>query len=172
MKQQVDRICQTTYFEIRRIGSIRQFTTEATKILVTSLVLARLDYCNSTRKQSSACDELFCSSCLQGLQARTCPSPPLVDLHWLLVECRIEYKIATVCYNVITGTAPPSLSDLLELYIPSCVLRCSGDTRIFRIPNRNKRFQGQRAFSFVGPSIWNNLPFSVRHAQTLSALKS
>ena len=48
MKQQVDRICQTTYFEIRRIGSIRPFlTTEATKILVTSLVLSRLDYCNS-----------------------------------------------------------------------------------------------------------------------------
>ena len=34
MKQQVDRICQTAYFEIRRIGSIRQFLTpEATKIL-------------------------------------------------------------------------------------------------------------------------------------------
>ena len=32
MKQQVDRICQTAYFEIRRIGSIRQFlSTEATK---------------------------------------------------------------------------------------------------------------------------------------------
>ena len=47
MKQQVDRICQTAYFEIRRIGSIRHFlTTEATKILVTSLVLSRLDYCN------------------------------------------------------------------------------------------------------------------------------
>ena len=41
MKQQVDRICQTAYFEIRRIGPIRQFlTTEATKILVTSLVLS------------------------------------------------------------------------------------------------------------------------------------
>ena len=34
MKQQADRICQTAYFEIRRIGSIRQFlTTEATKTL-------------------------------------------------------------------------------------------------------------------------------------------
>ena len=33
--------------------------------------------------------------------------PLLVDLHWLPVECRIEYKIATICYNVITGTAPP-----------------------------------------------------------------
>ena len=32
MKQQVDNICQTAYFEIRRIGSIRQFlTTEAIK---------------------------------------------------------------------------------------------------------------------------------------------
>ena len=48
MKQQVDRICQTACFEIRRIGSIHQFlTTVATKILVTSLVLSRLDYWNS-----------------------------------------------------------------------------------------------------------------------------
>ena len=43
-------------------------------------------------------------------------SPPLllVDLHWLPVERRIEYNIATIYYNVITGTAPPYLSDLLE----------------------------------------------------------
>ena len=48
MKQQVDRICQTAHFEIRRIGAIRHFlTTEATEILVTSLVLSRLDYCHS-----------------------------------------------------------------------------------------------------------------------------
>ena len=39
-KPQVNRIYQTAYFEIRRIGSILQFfTTEATIILVTSLVL-------------------------------------------------------------------------------------------------------------------------------------
>ena len=32
MKQQAERICQTAYFEIRRIGSVRQFlTTEAIK---------------------------------------------------------------------------------------------------------------------------------------------
>ena len=63
-------------------------------------------------------------------------TPLLVDLYLLPVECRIEYKIATICYNVITGTAPPYLSDLLELYIPSCTLRSSVDNRIFRIPNR------------------------------------
>ena len=92
-------------------------------------------------------------------------SPPLlVDLDWLPVERQIECKIVTIYYNVITGTAPPYLSDLLELYIPSRTLRSSADTRIFRIPNRRKGFQGQRTFPFIGPSIWNNIPFSVRHA--------
>ena len=48
IKQQVDRICQRAYFETRGIAFIRQFlTTEATKILVTCLVLSRVDYCHS-----------------------------------------------------------------------------------------------------------------------------
>ena len=98
-------------------------------------------------------------------------TPLHVDLHWLPVERRIEYKIATICYNVITCTAP-HLSDLLELYALSCTLRSSADTCIFRISNRRKRFQGQCAFPFIGPSIWNNLPFPVRHSQTLSSFKS
>ena len=46
MKLQIDRICQTACFEIRRIGSVRQFlTTETRKILVASLVLSRVDSC-------------------------------------------------------------------------------------------------------------------------------
>ena len=42
------KVCQTAYFEPKRIGSIRSYLTEdATKKLVTSCVLSRLDYCNS-----------------------------------------------------------------------------------------------------------------------------
>ena len=41
-----------------------------------------------------------------------CKTPRLlVDLHWLPIERRIEYKIATICYIVIACTAP-YLSDL------------------------------------------------------------
>ena len=48
MKGQVNNICQVAYFELRKIGSVRQYlTNEATQTLVTSLVLSRLDYCNS-----------------------------------------------------------------------------------------------------------------------------
>ena len=76
-------------------------------------------------------------------------TPLLVDLHWLPVERWIVYKIATICNSVITGTAPPHLSNLLGLYILSRTLHSSADTRIFRIPNRRKRFHGQHAFSFM-----------------------
>ena len=48
MKQQFSKMCQSAYLELRRISSVRHvLTVDATKTLVTSLVLSRLDYCNS-----------------------------------------------------------------------------------------------------------------------------
>ena len=48
LKEQVNKLCQLVYLEIRRIGSIRQYlSVEATTNLVSSLVLFRLDYCNA-----------------------------------------------------------------------------------------------------------------------------
>ena len=47
MNNNVIKISQTAYFELKRISSIRRFLTEdATKTLVTSYVLSRLDYGN------------------------------------------------------------------------------------------------------------------------------
>ena len=48
MKQHVIKICQTAYYELKRISSIRRYLTgDAAKQLITSCVLSRLDYCNS-----------------------------------------------------------------------------------------------------------------------------
>ena len=48
MKQQFSKICQSAYLELRRISSIRHVpTADATKTLLTSLVLSRLNYCNA-----------------------------------------------------------------------------------------------------------------------------
>ena len=103
MKQQVDRICQTVYFEIWRMGSICHFlTTEAMKILVTSLVLSHLDHCksllagfpqklvNKVQCVTNCAVRLVCTA-----SKREHVTPLLVDLHWLSVERRIQYKITT-----------------------------------------------------------------------------
>ena len=48
MKKHVIKICQTAYFELKRISSIRRFLTEdASKTLVTSYILSRLDCCKT-----------------------------------------------------------------------------------------------------------------------------
>ena len=47
MKKHVIKICQTTYFKLKHISSVRRFLTEdAAKTLVTSYILSWLDYCN------------------------------------------------------------------------------------------------------------------------------
>ena len=65
---------------------------------------------------------------------RTHASPLLTKLHWLPVAQRIEYKISSMCYDVVSETASPYLSDLLHLYIPSCSLRSLADTCTFQVP--------------------------------------
>ena len=48
LKEQVNKLYQLAYLEIRKIGSIRQYlSVEATKTLFSCLVLSRLNYCNS-----------------------------------------------------------------------------------------------------------------------------
>ena len=47
MKNHTIKVCQTAYLEFKRIGYIRQYLSEnATKTLVISSILSRLDYCN------------------------------------------------------------------------------------------------------------------------------
>ena len=76
-----------------------------------------------------------------------------------------------MCYDV-SETAPPYLSDLLHLYIPSGSLCSSADTHIFQIPKQKKNFQGQHAFSHLGPVTWNKLPYSVGYAAIKFQLKT
>ena len=77
-------------------------------------------------------------------------------LHWLPVTHRIQYKISTICFNSISGTAPRYLSDLLQPYTPARQLRSACDTRTFVTPRVNTKTFGERSFSYSGPSVWNN----------------
>jgi len=70
-----------------------------------------------------------------------------------------------MCYDAVSETAPPYLSDLLHLYIPSRPLRSSADTRTFWIPKKNKKNK------FQGQITWNKLQYSVRYAATKSQFK-
>ena len=48
MKEHINSICKTAFLEIRHISTICHYLADdTTKTLVVSLVLSRIDYCNS-----------------------------------------------------------------------------------------------------------------------------
>ena len=83
--------------------------------------------------------------------------PILETLHWLPVTHRIQYKISTICFNSISGTAPQYLSDLLQPYTPARQLRSASDTRTFVTPSVNTKTFGERSFPYAGPSVWKKI---------------
>ena len=126
----------------------------------------------------------FCHASVQGLRriqncaARLIPkqrrktyhvTPLFHFLHWLPIQQRIQYKINTLCYKCITGTAPSYLCDCLQLYTPSRPLRSASDTLSLQIPRTRLSTVGSRAFSVFGPSTGNDLPLPLRQ-KTLSGL--
>ena len=72
-------------------------------------------------------------------------------------------------YKAQNGLGPKYISDLL-IHELSRSLRSTG-TGLLRVP-RVRTKQGEAAFSFYAPNIWNKLPENLRSAATLSSFKS
>ena len=87
----------------------------------------------------------------------------LNQLHWLPIEWRIRFKLATLTFKALHTGRPPYLSDLLQYHEPTRSLRSSCSHQL-SVPRQNLTF-GSRAFRFSAPRVWNSLPVSI-HFQT------
>ena len=179
-KKPVIKICQTAYFELKRISLIRGFLTEdAAKTLVTSCILSRLDYCNYLLMGTphSVIQPL---QTIQNFAARLVllaprhhhSRPRLEKLRWLPISERIKYKVACMCFSPISGSGPAYISELLHVYIPSRTLRSSSDTRMLQVQQYKRKTHDFRTFSCFGLHIWNSLAQDFKHCSALSSFKA
>ena len=97
-------------------------------------------------------------------------TPLLKKLHWLPVQFRSQYKLATLAYRHLDGSLPQYLSSCLCTYEPSRTLRSSHE-KLLKFPKCNLKTFGQRSFSFLAPTVWNSLPSDLRNAPSLSSFK-
>ena len=149
MAKHIDHISRSVYFEIRRISSIRHLlTTKATAQLMCSLVLSRLDGCNSLLVDIY-CDQIYrlqkvqnnASKAVFGKNRHKHVRPLLKALHWLPVrreyfEDREEKKNPFFSH----GTLLPYLSSCLSVYISSRTLHSiSGGEKLFLVQDGNLR---------------------------------
>src|SRR4029434_6027042 len=98
-------------------------------------------------------------------------SPVLASLHWLPVKSRIDFKVLLLTYKALKDLAPNYLKELVVPYCPPRPLR-SQSAGLLVITRISKNRVGRRACSYRAPLLWNNLPASIRDADTLPIFKS
>src|SRR6218665_3647678 len=86
-------------------------------------------------------------------------------LHWLPLQQRIIFRIGSMVWRCILGLAPAYLRDLC------CPTPCtrgrsnslrSLEQELLFVPFARTSTTQARAFSVVGPSVWNGLPLAQR----------
>jgi len=107
-----------------------------------------------------------------GLSPRDHVSAALKKLHWLAVTHRIQYKLSLMMFLLHCHQCPGYMSNIVSLVSddPGRRQLRSATSTDYHVP-RTKTKLGDRAFSIAGPKAWNNLPQSVRSADSLDSFK-
>ena len=94
--------------------------------------------------------------------------------HWLPVKVRSTYKIAYLCYQCHSSTAPSYVTDMLHkkpLHTRNTRSR-SYTMHLLNRPAHIKATLGDCSFYFASSSVWNSIPNDVRCAPSLSSFMS
>jgi len=88
-------------------------------------------------------------------------TPVLRCPHWLKITERIEYKLLSLTYKVLTTTRPPYLHHLISVQPPRSTRSSSLDT-LARPPTLSSLRITDRSFRYASHCLWNQLPSSFR----------
>ena len=179
MEDQVNSVTKGCYERIHEIGRIRHnLTKDAAATLINSQVTSKLDSFNAVltglstpllnklqKVQNSA------ARLLTGTKKYDHITPVLKKLHWLPVKSRIDYKILLLCFKALHDLAPKYLCDMIRKKKPGQELRPSSIRELEVPPSKTKTY-GDRAFSYIAPTLWNSLPSNIRKIDKLQTFKS
>ena len=142
-------------------------------MLVNSLVLSQLDYCNALysvlpNSLLSRLQKVQNTAARLTLRVKRSAhiTPVLMKLYWLPVEYRVKFKILLQTFKVVNGYSPSYLTSLLSKHVPSRVLR-SSDADLLSIPRTLSKVGDRKN----GSRFWNALPQYIKDAGNVSQFK-
>ena len=178
MTKNVTSIAKACFYHLRRIRQIRRhIDVQATKTLVVAFVMSRLDYCNSLLvglpvsvikplvSVIHAAVRIVC-----GLRMFDHVSASLSEMHWLPINSRIKYKICVLMHQLVRGTGPVYLQQLISERSYGGRTMRSSSQHVYQIPKTYLKF-GERAFSVSAPMVWNSIPLEIREINEMSLFK-
>jgi len=169
-------VCKSAYYSIKALHYIRQvLTCDMARAVAASSTQTRLDFANSVLNGTSG-SNIYKLQRVQNCLARvvlqdysnSATSLLSEELHWLLVNKRINFKIATLACQSLAFGQPTYLSSVLTPHQPQRSLR-SVNQNLLSVPRCNSSF-GQ-SYSYCTHKIWNNIPLSVRQSPSLDSFK-
>ena len=78
---------------------------------------------------------------------------------WLPTNKRVDHSRNTITFKFVNNTCSFYPREIFE-FAPHCRIDTRSKFAELKIPFR-KTNMGQKAISFVGPSLWNSLPVSI-----------
>ena len=124
MLQNKSDLVSTHFAYVESLVIRRSLTKEAAKMLVSSFISSRIDYCNAVfaglpRSTTNHLDSVLHAEArmISGRSKYDHITSVLRDeLHWLPVSQRVIYKLCLTIYQAISGTAP---SYIAAMCVPS-----------------------------------------------------
>ena len=153
---QVSNIVKSANFHLVNIGRARRLLTDdATKLAIHTLVTSRLDYYNKLLIGIS----LRLQRKLQNIQRTSARlitkcrkfdsiTSQLIELHWLPIKQRIDYKVLMLAYKALHNQAPSDITNMIQINVERRRLRSSCSTLLFEPRTYCVTF-GDRAFSRI-----------------------
>ena len=175
----VNKIICRAYGALRSLYRFKNFLSEESKkSLCDSLVLSHFDYCDTVLLNISN----ILSSKIQKVQNacvrfifnirkfdREHISPYLVKLNWLNMESRRNLHALTLMYKIDKKLVPNYISELVNRNrnVHSYNTRAASD---FRNTRCNLSIRQKSFFGHI-PSMFNNLPLTLKGSKTLASFK-
>ena len=179
MQKHVSAVRKSAYHHLYNIKSIRKsLDTKSAETLIHAFVTSRLD-CGNALLIGLPNRLLSKLQIVQNCAARVVMmvnrsehiTPTLHHLHWLPVQQRITYKILLLTWKILHGQAPAYLTEIITPYTPTRSLRSKYANRLVEPRFRSSGYGG-RAFSRMGPRLWNSLPVDLRGQNSQQVFKT
>ena len=107
---------------------------------------------------------------VSGARRREHISPVLRQLHWLPVDKRVKFKVLLLTYKATNNLGPCYLNALCSPAVQRRTLRSSSQG-LLNVPFTRSTLVQSRAFSFIGPSLFNALPSALRLSSSFDLFK-
>ena len=180
MKQQLNNSKKKAICALINIAKISTFTNRIHRTqLVHSLVLSQLDYCNSLYygipNQDLNTMQMIINSAARIIvgmprYSRERITPVCIDLHFLPIKARVEYKICLLAFKALFLDEPKYLADLLKPYATSSALELRSNGRLDE-PFITRAASISRCFEYCAPRLFNSLPQDVKGQVTINSFK-